>query len=508
MKLLLAILLAAACGFISLSYELLWFRVYFIAKGALASGFAILLGAYLLALALGSLWSHRLCKEDQQDSSKYLRMIADVLVVAYLVAFISVPAFGWYCSVQYQQSRLPWLALPAALIGAAFPLMVHFSVPPDRRAGARLSYLYLANIVGSASGSLLTGFWLMDIWSIQQISGFVLALGLAISAILYASCRFSPSALLVRLLLLLGVGAAGSVAAPRLFDGLYEKIQLGTKYQPGYRFAEVLENRNGVITITPDKTVYCSGMYDGAINLSPKKPDNNRIIRAYAVSALHPDPRDVLMIGVSMGAWAQVLVNHPQVRRLTIVEINPGYLHLIPKFPEVASLLENPKVEIFIDDGRRWLARNPERHFDLIVFNSLAHWVASSAHLLSQEFQELARAHLSPGGIYYFNTTGSARAQRTAALVFKDARRIFQWIAVSDSPIQFDLERLQRTLWEYRIDGQQVLSKATSEDRAEVERIVFELKHQHESKDRILLRTSKFALITDDNMGYEWNDAI
>src|SRR6266852_4237409 len=236
----------------------------------------------------------------------------------------------------------------------------------------------------------------------------------------------------VRLLPLLGVGTAGSVAAPRLFDGLYEKIQLGTKYQPGYRFAEVLENRNGIITITPDKTVYCSGMYDGAINLSPKKPDNNRIIRAYAVSALHPDPRDVLMIGVSMGAWAQVLVNHPQVRRLTIVEINPGYLHLIPKFPEVASLLENPKVEIFIDDGRRWLARNPERHFDLIVFNSLAHWVASSAHLLSQEFQELARAHLSPGGIYYFNTTGSARAQRTAALVFKDARRIFQWIAVSD----------------------------------------------------------------------------
>jgi spermidine synthase len=507
-KLLLAILLAAACGFISLSYELLWFRVYFIAKGALASGFAILLGAYLLALALGSLWSHRLCKEDQRDSSKYLRLIADVLAGAYLVAFISVPAFGWYCSVQYQQSRLPWLALPAALIGAAFPLMVHFSVPPDRRAGARLSYLYLANIVGSASGSLLTGFWLMNIWSIQQISVFVLGLGVAISAILYASCRLSPSALWVRLSLLLGVGAAGSLAAPRLFDGIYERIQLGTKYQPSYRFAEVLENRNGVITITPDKTIYCSGTYDGAINVNPKKPDKNQIIRAYAVSALHPNPQDALMIGLSMGAWAQVLANHPQVRRLTIVEINPGYLRLIPKFPEVASLLKNPKVEIFIDDGRRWLARNPERHFDLIVFNIGAHWIASSAHVLSQEFQELARAHLAPGGVYYFNTTGSARAQRTAALVFKDARRILQWIAASDSPIQFDVERLQRTLWEYRIDGQPVVSEAASEDRAEVERIVLELERQHESKDRILLRTSKFALITDDNMGYEWDDAI
>jgi spermidine synthase len=504
-KLILAILLSAVSGFIALSYELLWFRVYFIAKGGSASCFAILLGAYLLALAFGSLWSHWLCKDDQQDSSKYLRLIAGMLVAAYLIAFISIPAFGWYCSVQYQEGRWPWLALPAALIGAAFPLMVHFSVPPDRRAGARLSYLYLANIVGSAAGSLLTGFWLMDIWSIQQIGVFVLALGLGSSAVLYASSRFSPRALAFRLTILLAVGVAGWLTAPRLFEGIYEKIHLGPKYITGYRFADVLENRNGVITISPDREVYCSGIYEGAINVSPRKPDQNQIFRAYAIAALHPNPREVLMIGLSMGPWAQVLANHPEVRKLTIVEINPGYLQLIPKFPEIASLLKNPKVEIVIDDGRRWLARNPERRFDLIVFNVVLHWVSSSAHVLSQEFQELTREHLAPGGVYYFNATGSGRAHRTAALVFKDARRIFQWMAASDSPIQFDLEKLERILWEYRIDGQPMLSRDRAEDRADVKRILFELEKQQEPKDKILARTAGSAPITDDNMGYEWN---
>src|SRR5215471_7660816 len=89
-RLLLGIFLSAACGFISLSYELLWFRVYFIAKGSLASCFAVLLGAYLLALAFGALWAHRFCKKDQRDFPQYLRSIAEALVAAYSIAFISI----------------------------------------------------------------------------------------------------------------------------------------------------------------------------------------------------------------------------------------------------------------------------------------------------------------------------------------------------------------------------------------------------------------------------------
>ena len=31
------------------------------------------------------------------------------------------------------------------------------------------------------------------------------------------------------------------------------------------------------------------------------------------------------MIGLSAGAWAEVVANHPQLDELVVVEINPGY---------------------------------------------------------------------------------------------------------------------------------------------------------------------------------------
>ena len=41
----------------------------------------------------------------------------------------------------------------SALLGAQFPLIAHFGVEPDARAGQRVSFLYGANIVGSTFGT-------------------------------------------------------------------------------------------------------------------------------------------------------------------------------------------------------------------------------------------------------------------------------------------------------------------------------------------------------------------
>ncbi len=36
----------------------------------------------------------------------------------------------------------------------------------------------------------------------------------------------------------------------------------------------------------------------------------------------------------------------------------------------VSSLLRNPKVQIYIDDGRRWLLAHPEAGYDLVLMNT------------------------------------------------------------------------------------------------------------------------------------------
>jgi spermidine synthase len=124
-------------------------------------------------------------------------------------------------------------------------------------------------------------------------------------------------------------------------------------------FAHIVENRYGIVMVSPDGVVYGGGVYDGRFNTDLVR-DSNGIVRAYALNLFHHAPRDVFMIVLASGSWAQVVANNPEVRHLTIVEIDPAYLSLVRQQTEVSSLLTNPKVKIIIDDANRWLKRHPK----------------------------------------------------------------------------------------------------------------------------------------------------
>jgi hypothetical protein len=236
------------------------------------------------------------------------------------------------------------------------------------------------------------------------------------------------------------------------------------------------------------------------------------IVRAYAMSAFHPAPKQVLTIGLASGSWAQVLAHHPQLEKLTIVEINPGYLEIIPKYPSVASLLTNPKVDMQIDDGRRWLERYPDRKFDVIVMNTTFHWRAHAANLLSTDFLHLIQRHLNPGGVAFYNTTGSTEAMITGATAFPHAWRFINFMLVGDQPIVFDRERWKRSLIDYRIDGQPVFDLQNPEHQRRLDEVVSLVDRVEPSQyvavepaDSLRRRYADLRVITDDNMGVEWN---
>src|ERR1043166_1398230 len=254
-------------------------------------------------------------------------------------------------------------------------------------------------------------------------------------------------------------------------------------------------------------------MYDGRFN-TDLKHDSNGIIRPYALSLFHATPRDVLMIGLASGSWAQVIANNPNVASLTIVEINPGYLELIAQAPEVAPVLHNPKLTIVTDDGRRWLRLNPQRHFDAIVSNTTWHFRANVTNLVSAEFLELVRERLNPGGIFFYNTTDSDRIQRTGCLSFAYGARFTNHMVVSSSPIAWDFARWRRTLEAYQIDGRSQFDTIRTEDRAALDQLMtmegsiaasgpYDARPIEPCPD-ILTRTAGKQPVTDDNMGSEW----
>jgi spermidine synthase len=509
-KLPLAMLLAGLSGFIALGLEIAWFRVFAVASADRAPAFALLLATFLAGVAAGSFLSEKLTHNS--NSQTVVRLIGVLMVLAGAVSAY-LPALVAAARVH----NLPFLTpapiffLTAGMLGSVLPLLCQLSVSADEKAGGGVSLIYVSNILGSVLGSLGIGFVLLQYFGLRQIS---LALGvltvLTGGMVLFLSrqgSRFPPVRATV---LFVAALVAVPIASPS-FDSLYEKLTFGNRMDATTGFARTVENRNGVVCVTNADAVFSGGVYDGYFRIDPSH-DSNLIIRPLILSAIHPAPKRILMIGLASGSWGQVFANHPQVESLDVVEINPGYLQLIPQYPVVSSFLQNPKVHIYIDDGRRWLIAHPQAHYDVIISNNTYFWRDHGSGLLSVEYFTMARMHLNPGGVYYFNTTESADAIATALHAFRYGIRVINFMAVSDSPLEVATSRWIETLREYKIDNKYLFDPADPVAQ-------HTLAAYYQFANSINLPPAQFGLegsnslrahygrerlITDNNMGREW----
>lgn len=510
------VVLAMSCagGLVSLSYEIFFFRTMSYATGSSPFAFATTLGAFLVGLASGARIGAEACASLGADM--LIRRMRRALLAASLIGFALLPALG----------QLAWLDRAILGVGLLFvyllarewgmvlPCLAHLGVPADSQAGMRTGLLYLANIVGAASGSVLTGFVLMDHFGLVQVGQLLVAAGLACALVLSLTVKGTQRVRLAHACAIVVAAILAVSLLPLASGKLLEALQWKGAPQAKTAFAQIVENRSGIVTVDNTGTLFGNGVYDGHFNVELTN-DVNGIVRPYALSLFHPAPRDVLMIGLASGSWAQVLANNPEVASLTIVEINPGYAGLVAGNPSVASVLGNPKVKLVTDDGRRWLRMNAGRRFDAVVMNSTYHFRANATNLLSVDFITLLKTHLNTGGVVFYNTTDSSRVQRTGCSSFAHGARFTNHVVLSSTSIAWDFARWRRNLVAYRIDGRPMLDLSRTEHAQGLEKLMAIEAQIHDARthaaddwiepcQHVLARTAGQKLVTDDNMGTEW----
>jgi spermidine synthase len=246
--------------------------------------------------------------------------------------------------------------------------------------------------------------------------------------------------------------------------------------------------------------MYGHGTYDGNFNTDPVV-NSNLIDRTFMVGALHRDPARILEIGLSTGSWAQVLSAYEPCRELVVVEIAAGYQKLLRHYPDTAAALSNPKVKVHVDDGRRWLRHHPTEKFDVIVMNNSFPWRSNSTHLLSREFLELARGHLNPGGVIYYNTLSWDDIPYTAAHVFAHVVRFSNFVAASDAPFDLSAGETRANLLRFAAaSGKPVFDQDDAHRRKLADLAGTPLPELRAA----LLERKDLQLITDDNMATEY----
>jgi hypothetical protein len=125
----------------------------------------------------------------------------------------------------------------------------------------------------------------------------------------------------------------------------------------------------------------------------------NYLRQQLLASCVHPNPKNVLVLGLGVGALPTLCrLIHPNIE-LTIIELNPA---VIEAARTCFAFESKPDCKIICADAYDWLDAHRNHSFDLI-FNDCFDGLTSSVHMRSVSTLESLASHLSDSGMLITN---------------------------------------------------------------------------------------------------------
>lgn len=150
----------------------------------------------------------------------------------------------------------------------------------------------------------------------------------------------------------------------------------------------------------------------------------------------HPEPKSVLLIGGGVSESLGQLLQHPSVRNIEYVELDPRLIQLgkIHLPVHVTAALKDPRVMVHHEDGRQYLA-HCSNLYDVILVNLPEPYTAQINRFYTWEFFRLAASKMREGGVFFFTASGSETAlgpiqAKYLKLLYLTALKVFPEVVV------------------------------------------------------------------------------
>ncbi|WP_164007805.1 polyamine aminopropyltransferase [Pyxidicoccus trucidator] len=396
------VLVIATCGLI---YELVVGALASYLLGDSITQFSTVIGGYLFAMGIGSYLSRFIERGVAQ------RFVEVELAVALLGGLCAPVLFLTFTLTDMFQVALYGSVIAiGTLVGLEIPLLLRI-LKDQLKFKDLVSQVLSLDYLGALAASVAFPLLLVPKLGLVRTSLLFGVLNAAVglwSTWLLAPLLGNPLRLRVKAVLLTVFLLVGFVLGDRLTtfyeDQLYADDVVHASSSP-YQRIVLTRGKRGF-------SLFLNG------NLQFASIDEYR----YHESLVHPamvragKVERVLILGGGDGLAAREVLRHPQVRSVTLVDLDPAITGLATSYGELARLngraLSDPKVRVLNTDAMRFLAEGDEQ-YDVVVVDFPDPNNFALGKLYTTGFYKLLKKRLAPDGVAVVQSTSPLFARRS-----------------------------------------------------------------------------------------------
>ena len=471
------IFLSFVCGFTALAYEVLWTRLLVFSISSTVYSFSMMLAVFLLGIMLGSFLVVPVINRggDLRKGVAFLQVGVGMYVMFCLFGMDTVLSPPWNsynlkeplkAFAQYFRDSAALMLLPTLFLGMSFPLLIRIVAGGHEEVGRATGLIYSSNTLGAILGSLAAGFFLLPGLGTQRSLMLIATINLLAAMLLFRTSEYLTlavrkglTAVFAALILYVNMQMPGD-----LLQRFFMRDSVGPRDVRKLLYFEegltttvaVFEDNYGPLDPTAKRLI------TNGVSMSASNVIATRYMKLFAhvpiLLSNHPD--DVLVVCFGTGQTTGAAGVHPRVQRVDSLDLSAGVVRAGTVFRrENHDVLNNPKVNIILQDGRNHLLTTGEK-YDVITSEPPPPRTAATVNLYTREYYELAKSRLKPGGIVAQWIPLHSQGEREVDMHFRTFSEVFPhtlaWLSVaneiliigSNDPFVLDFAKLKERMEE------------------------------------------------------------
>ena len=436
-----ALIIFAVSGFCAMAYEVIWTKLLGLIVGPTTYSFTIVLVTFILGLGLGSLIFGWIA--DKIKNHIWLlvgsQIIAGLLVLAISQLLGNSQLFFGKLIFSFKDNFIllniakagflfVFLFPSTLFLGATFPLVTKICTQSVSKVARTIGFAYAINIIGAVLGSFCAGFVLIPLVGKEHGLSMVIGLQLISSMVIayyvlnkkqhrMDRLAFAAVAVISGLFLCfhfpewdhhsLSSGQYYNFSNKKAFKGkswldvLFNGPEILAKAEKGelVYYGDGIGGFTTVVKYLKPLDVDYVMANSGKADASSHKDMPTQTLSAHIPMLFHPNPKNVMVLGLASGVTAGEALNY-DIDRLDVLEINPQVVRGSDFFRKWNNhVLSNSKTNLIIQDGRIHLALTRQK-YDVIISEPSNPWMAGLATLFTREMFVLAKDRLNHDGIF------------------------------------------------------------------------------------------------------------